>query len=124
LPEKEKKDLGLWEVDPKIFEARKAGFFERYVIGRIRAIGGYSLLGAAFAYPIVLVYLGVAYGGLVFWGSFAGSFVLIMALIRGLGFDKNFANKDISWTRSAAIPISFVMAVAFIFGLIYLLHRI
>jgi hypothetical protein len=124
LPEKEDKDPGPWKVDPKIFEARKSSLFERHVLGLIRAMGGYSLLGAAFAYPVILVYLGVAYGGLVFWGAFAGSFVLIAAPIRGLGLEKNFATKDISWTRSATIPISFILTLAFIFGLVYLLHRI
>ena len=120
MPKKEDREHRLWKLDPKIFETKKAGFLERHVLGLLRSIGGYSLLSLAFAYPIVLVYLGVAYGGLVFWGSFAGSVILMVALMRGLGFEKNFANKDISWKRTAAIPISFLMALAFILGLVYL----
>jgi len=51
------------------------------------------------AYPVILVTLGVMYGGLVFWAGLAGSTGLIGLVLKQAGYAGNFAGSDIGWKK-------------------------
>jgi len=119
--EEEKKKHRLWEFDPTMFEpGRKAGFFERYFSWWLKQIGKYALYTIAFFWPLLVVSIGVAFGGLAFWGSFLASFAIIGFLITKLGYAANFANWNVSNTKFAGLIFAFAAAMGFYLGLIYL----
>jgi hypothetical protein len=120
LPE-EREKRKLWDVDPSIFEAgRKASFYERRVFPILRQTAKFGLYGLALAYPIYLVYVGLAFGGLVFWTFFAGSIALIAVVITKLGYAPNFRHWDISLRRTISVFLGFALAAGFYAGIIYL----
>jgi hypothetical protein len=120
LPE-EREKRKLWDVDPSIFEAgRKASFYERRVFPILRQTAKFGLYGLAIAYPIYLVYVGLAFGGLVFWTFFAGSIALIGVVITKLGYAPNFRHWDISLRRTVSVFLGFALAAGFYAGIIYL----
>jgi hypothetical protein len=120
LPEEHEKRR-LWDVDPSIFEvSRKASFFERRVFPVLRQIVKFGLYGLAISYPIYLVYVGLAFGGLVFWTVFTGSIALIGAVITKLGYASNFRHWDVSLRRTISVFLGFVVAAGFYAGIIYL----
>jgi hypothetical protein len=119
--EEEEKKRRLWEFDPTMFESgRRAGFFERYFTWWLRKIGKYSLYAIAFLWPVLIVAIGVAFGGLAFWVSFLASFAIIGFVIRRLGFEANFANWNVSNTKFAGLIFAFAVAMGFYLGIIYL----
>ena len=94
MPEREedKKRRKLWEVDPSIFHPGKpAGYLEKG-LSALRTIGKYSSFALLLFYGPIIVILGIVYGGLVFWGTLAGSTVLIGLILSRLGYAKNFAS--------------------------------
>jgi len=99
---------------------RRAGFFERRIVPALRQIGKFGLFGLAITYPIYLVYVGVAFGGLAFWSFFAGSIVAMGTIITRLGYASNFRHWDISLKRTVGVLLGFVIAAGFYGGLIYL----
>lgn len=120
MPE-EREKRKLWDVDPSIFEAgRKASFYERRVFPILRQTAKFGLYGLAIAYPIYLVYVGLAFGGLVFWTFFAGSIALIGVVITKLGYAPNFRHWDISLRRTVSVFLGFALAAGFYAGIIYL----
>jgi hypothetical protein len=120
LPE-ERKKRKLWEVDPTVFApGHKASFFERRVIPTLRQLGKFGLYALAMTYPIYLVYVGVAFGGLAFWGFLAGSIAIMGIIITKLGYASNFRHWDISLKRTLGLLLGFPLAVGFYAGLIYL----
>lgn len=119
MPEKNKKRK-LWEVDPSIFEpGRKASFFERRILPPLRQIGKFGLYALAITYPIYLVYVGVAYGGLAFWSFFAGSVMVMGVTITKLGYASNFRHWDIGMKRTIGVILGFAVAASFYAGLVY-----
>lgn len=86
----------------------------------LRQTAKFGLYALAIAYPIYLVYVGLAFGGLVFWTFFAGSIALIGALITKLGYAPNFKHWDISLRRTIGVFLGFVVAAGFYAGIIYL----
>jgi hypothetical protein len=119
LPEQRKKKK-LWEVDPSIFEpGRKASFFERRILPPLRQIGKFGLYALAITYPIYLVYVGLAYGGLAFWSFFAGSIVIMGVTITKLGYASNFRHWDIGMRRTVGVILGFAVAASFYAGLVY-----
>ena len=119
MPEKNKKRK-LWEVDPSIFEpGRKASLFERRILPFLRQIGKFGLYALAITYPIYLVYVGVAYGGLAFWSFFAGSVMVMGVTITKLGYASNFRHWDIGMKRTIGVILGFAVAASFYAGLVY-----
>jgi hypothetical protein len=111
----------LWVIDPSIFElGRKASLFERRIIPPLRQLGKHGLYGLAITYPIYLVYVGLAFGGLAFWAFLAGSIAVMGVVITKLGYASNFRNWDISLKRTAGLLLGFPLAVGLYGGLIYL----
>jgi hypothetical protein len=120
LPEEHKKRR-LWELDPSIFEpGRRASFFERRIAPPLRQLGKFSLYSLALTYPIYLVLVGLAFGGLAFWGFLAGSIAVMGIILWRLGYASNFRHWEISLKRSVGLLLGFPLAIGFYGGLIYL----
>jgi len=118
---KKPRETHLWQVDPSVFEPlRKAGLFERTVLGRGRSLVKHSLYLLAFAYPLVLVISGVMFGGLVFWASFAGSMGLFWLVIKRAGYSGNFASWDMGYKSFVGLIAAFGIYAALVYGLIYI----
>ena len=83
-------------------------------------MGKFGLYTLAVTYPIYLVYVGLAFGGLAFWGFLAGSMVVMGITISRLGYASNFKSWDISLKRTLGLLLGFPVAVGFYGGLIYL----
>lgn len=110
-----------WDVDPSIFDpGPKASFFERRIVPLLRQIGRFSLFALAIMYPIYLVYVGIAFGGLAFWSFFAASIAVMGIVITRLGYASNFKSWDISLKRTFGILLGFATALSFFGGLFYL----
>src|SRR6267378_5640068 len=100
MPDQPKKRR-LWEVDPSIFEpGRKASLFERRIAPSLRQIAKFGLYALAITYPLYLIFVGLAFGGLVFWSFFAGSLAVMWTIINRLGYSSNFTHWDISLKRT------------------------
>lgn len=99
---------------------REASFYERRVSPFLRQTAKFSLYGLAIAYPIYLVYVGLVFGGLVFWTFFVGSMALVGAVITKLGYASNFRHWDISLRRTVSVFLAFALAAGFYAGIIYL----
>jgi hypothetical protein len=111
----------LWNVDPATFElGRKASFLERRIAPPLRQIAKLGLYTLAITYPIYLVYVGLAFGGLVFWSFFVGSLAIMGTIITRLGYASNFRHWDISFKRTVGFLLGFAIAAGFYAGLIYL----
>jgi hypothetical protein len=111
----------FWRVDPAIFKlGRKPGSLERYLLPVVRVFGKYMLYALALSYPLTLALVGLVYGGLVFWGYFAGSIAVIGLVISRLGYARNFDRWDVGVRRFATIFVAFIAALGFFAGVIYL----
>lgn len=120
MPEEHKKRK-LWEVDPTVFEpGRKASFFERHVVPNLRQVGKFGLFSLAITYPIYLVYVGVAFGGLAFWSFLVASITIMGIIITRLGYASNFKHWDISLRRTLGLLLGFPVTVGFYEALIHL----
>jgi hypothetical protein len=120
LPERPKKK-NLWDVDPAMFElGRKASFFEMRIIPPLRQVGKFGLFALAFMYPVYLVYVGIAFGGLAFWGFFVASVAVMGIVITRLGYAANFRHWDISLKKVSGLLLAFALALGFVSGLVYL----
>jgi hypothetical protein len=71
-----------------------------------------------FIYPLGLVILGIMFGGLVFWGAFAGSAGLIGLLLWRFGYAKNYAAWNPDFKRQLiGISVAFFLTLGFYLGL-------
>ena len=121
MSEPEKKKHHFWELDPTTFQPlRKAGFLESHLKPFSKFAGKYLLYSLTFLYPFLLVSVGVVFGGIVFWITFAGSFAVIGLLITRLGYAKNFANWDLSLRKFGSLVLAFLAAFGFYEGLFIL----
>ncbi len=114
----DRKKRRLWEVDPTIFQKdRRRGPFDR-LVNFAGWTGRMVSLGLLLTYPLWLVLLGVVYGGIVFWGSFLGSILLIGVLIWKLGYAGNFDAWNPSLFRQVlGLFLGFLIAAGFYVGL-------
>lgn len=121
MPKKKPRETQLWNVDPSVFEPiRKAGFFERHIQGRARSLGKHTLYLLAFAYPLLLVIGGVAFGGIFFWPALAASMGIIWLIIKRAGYSGNFASWDIGYRKFVGLFGAFGIALGIVYGLIYI----
>jgi len=109
----------LWQFDPSVFQpGPQAGFLEHQILRRVRALGKYTLYSLAFAYPVTLVSLGIIFGGLVFWSTFAGSVGVMWLVIKKAGYARNFADWGVGNRRFLGLFGAFGIVLAFFYGLI------
>ena len=121
MTKKKNRETHLWEFDRSLFEpGPKAGFLERYVFGRVRSLVKHAFYLLAFAYPILLVTLGIVFGGLVFWASLAGSTGIIYLVIKRAGYSANFESWDVGYKKFLGLIAAFGIYLAFVYGLIYI----
>jgi hypothetical protein len=112
-------EKNFWKVDETIF--RPAGIQTRlqHLVARFKSLTKGALLLFLFAYPVLLVYLAIAYGVIVFWGSLAGSFVVVGVVLSRTGYSRNFDRVEGSMARGLiALAVAFVSIVGFYFGLL------
>jgi hypothetical protein len=100
-------------------KGRKAGFLERRLLPIFKSVGRFGLIGLALTYPLYLVYVGVAYGGLAFWSFLVGSMAIIGLVLWKLGFASHYSSWDIGFKRMVGAVAGFVVAMGFYMGLIY-----
>jgi hypothetical protein len=118
-PENGDKEKSFWKVDGTIF--RPAGIQTRLqrIVTVLKSLSKGALLTTLFAYPVVLVYVGVAYGGIVFWGFLGASFVTVGVVLSRTGYSRNFDGVQGSMARMlVALTIAFVLVVGFYLGLL------
>jgi hypothetical protein len=121
LTKKKPLEAHLWQFDPSVFEPlRKAGLFERHVLGRATSLGKHALYSLAFAYPLILVIAGVMFGGIVFWPSLVGSMGIIYLVIKRTGYAGNFESWDVGYKKFLGLTAAFGIYVAFIYGIEYI----
>ncbi len=119
-PEKTKKDgrAHLWSFDPSVFQPLpKASFLKRHLLGRLRSLGKYTLYSLAFSYPVVLVSLGIIFGGLVFWTALVGSIAFMWLLIKKAGYANNFSDWGVGNKRFLGLFGAAGLVIAFFYGL-------
>ncbi len=120
MTEEKPRKSHLWEFDPSTFQPlNKAGFFERRILGHGRTIAKYTLFTSFFAYPIALVSVGVAFGGIVFWSTFAGSNILIWLILKKTGYAHNFESWDIGYKKFAGLILAFLLMFGFVYSYAY-----
>jgi len=120
LKEKRPRKSHFWQFDPSLFQpGPRSGFLQRHILGPARTIAGRTVWVLAFAYPLLLVTLGVVFGGLVFWASFAGSAGLIWLIIKKAGYARNFEGWDIGYRKFLALFVAFGITLTLFIGLLY-----
>lgn len=117
----EPKKTRLWVFDSSAFQPLpRAGFLRRHIVGWIRSLGKYTLYALAFSYPVLLVSLGVVFGGVVFWSGLVVSAVIISLVIRKAGYARNFVDWGVGDRRFLGLFGAFGLALAFFYGLTHL----
>jgi len=111
----------FWQFDRSVFQpGAKPGFLERHILSPAKSLGKHTLYALAFAYPLLLVSLGIVFGGLVFWTSLAASMGIIWLVITKTGYSGNFAGWDISYKKFLGLILGFGMVSWLFYGLLYL----
>jgi hypothetical protein len=117
----DKENPRLWKIDPATFTPLpKNGRIKNRLTGPLKTIGKVSLFSLAMGYPITLIILGLLFGAVAFWGSFAASAVILYFTLTKLGYARNFAGWSLSWKKFLGGLIGFPLAAGFYLGLIYL----
>jgi len=112
------KEKNFWKVDERIFRPARIQTNVQRFVDALKTLSKGGLLILLFAYPILLVYVGVAYGGIVFWSSFAGSFVIVGIILSRTGYSRNFVTVEGGMARRLiGLAIAFVSIVGFYLGL-------
>lgn len=79
----------------------------------------YVLYCLSLAYPVLLVSIGIIYGGLVFWSSFAASVVVIWIVLKRSGRGRTFATATFRFRTIVVTFGAFAMLALVYFGLFY-----
>jgi hypothetical protein len=117
----DEKNPRLWKIDPATFTPLpKSDQIKHRLKGPLKTIGKVALFSLAMAYPITLIVLGLLFGAIVFWGSFAASAIILYFTLAKLGYARNFAGWGVSWKRFFGGLLGFPLAAGFYLGLIYL----
>ncbi len=81
----------LWHVDPSMYNPNPSRHhYLSDLAHRLKPIGVFGVVSVLFIYPLLLIYMGLTYGWVGFWGSFVGSVFVIGITLRGLGYNRNF----------------------------------
>ena len=114
-PEAKGKKRKFWEVDPSIFKpGPKDSWQRRYLIEPARSLAKFTFLGLLLAYPLVMVTLGIVFGGAYFWGIFAGSLGLIGFVIWKAGYARNLENWNPNFRRQlVGLTFGFLLTAGF-----------
>ena len=118
--DKREKDR-FWQVDPTIYLHRTKDSLSGRVAHLGGVIGRTSLFGLLLLYPVVLLLIGLFFGGLAFWASFLGTVAVMGGLIWKTGYARNFANWNPSHARQLiGLTAGFLATLGFVLGLVEL----
>ncbi len=110
-----------WVLDPSAFQPLpRAGFLKRHIVDPARSLAKYVLYALVFSYPVLLVSLGIVFGGLVFWTGLVGSVIVIWLIIKKAGYARNFESWGVGNQRMLGLFIAFGISLAFVYGFIHL----
>ena len=116
-PEKER----LWKVDPETFKPGRPRRLRETLKDLAKSIGkaaGFTLL---VAYPVLLTILGIEFGGLVFWGTLAGSLAAIGLVLKRLGYARRFESQNPKLLKQlVALSLAFAGIAFFLFVSLWL----
>ncbi len=111
----------MWRVDAEVFQPFSEVRLVDRVTGRLRSFGRLFLIAGFLSYPLLLIILGVVYGGLAFWGLFGVSMCVIWLVLTRTGYARNFEEWDSSLSsKLAAITVGFLGVMGFFLGLFWL----
>ncbi len=111
------KEERFWKVDKTIFHPGVRTSLRR-LTAAMRSIGKIVLFLLLFSYPILLVYAGIQYGGVVFWSTLGGSLIIIGLVLSKAGYAGNFQTRNGSLAKGlAGIALALIVTVAFYVGL-------
>jgi hypothetical protein len=88
-PEK-KQEKRFWIVDPSMFNSKNRRSRKDRIRDPVVSIARTIFVISLFTYPLVIVYLGLAYGAIAFWGSLSLSFLALGLFLWKTGYAKNF----------------------------------
>ncbi len=109
----------MWRVDAEVFQPFSEVRLVDRVTGRLRSFGRLFLIAGFLSYPLLLIILGVVYGGLAFWGLFGVSMCVIWLVLTRTGYARNFEEWDSSLSsKLAAITVGFLGVMGFFLGLL------
>jgi hypothetical protein len=109
--EEEKK---LWKVDAAIYRKGKETSFPARLVESLKTAGRSALFAVLLVYPLMLVILGIVFGGLIFWATLGGSIALIWLILTKAGYAKNFEQSNPRLLRQlTALTIAFVILVGY-----------
>src|SRR5207302_6834239 len=100
LPDLDREER-FWKVDKSIFHPKVRTSLRR-LAAMARSIGKIVLFLLLFSYPILLVYMGIQYGGIVFWSTLGGSFIMIGLILSKAGYAGNFQSRNGSLAKGLA----------------------
>ncbi len=112
-------EKNFWKVDETIFHPAGIQTVVQRISGLLKSFTKRALLLLLFAYPLLLVTIGIAYGAIAFWGSLAGSTVIVGIVLSRTGYSRNFERVEGSTVKGLiAITIAFALIVVFYLGLV------
>ncbi len=112
------KEERFWKVDASIFHTHRINSTLHRALSLLRSLGKAFLYMLMFSYPILLVYIGIDYGGLVFWSSLLASILILGLALSMSGYARNFAGTSGSLVKGlAALAIGLVAMISFFLGL-------
>jgi len=110
----------LWSFDPTAFQPGQLAGLAGRLRARLRSLAKLGLYTLLFAYPILLVSLGLLYGGLVFWGTLLGSVAVMWLVIRASGYARNFGGPGPGNRRFLAAIAALGLVLVFFYSFINL----
>lgn len=88
-PKKEQKKR-LWVVDPSMYKSEGNRSKIDHVRDLLVPLGRTAFVIVLFSYPLLLVYLGIVFGGVAFWGTLAGTFLALGLFLWKTGYARHF----------------------------------
>jgi len=109
---------GFWKVDPAMYNRGPARSKVSSVKDPLQSLAKLGLISLFFSYPLVVVFIGILYGGILYWASLTGSFALLGLFLWKTGYAKNFE----AWNpklgkQLLALLVAFAIVVGFYLGL-------
>jgi hypothetical protein len=113
------KEKHFWKVDERIFRLARIQTGVQRFAAVLKSLVSAVLVLLFFAYPLLLVYVGIAYGGMAFWSSLGTSFVIVGIVLWKTGYSRNFHTVDGGMARRlVGLTLAFVSVVGFYLGLL------
>jgi hypothetical protein len=108
----------FWKVDPAMYSRGSARSRASSFKDPLQSLAKPVLISLFFSYPLIVVFIGILYGGILYWASLTGSFALLGLFLWKTGYAKNFE----AWNpklgkQLLALVVAFAIVVGFYLGL-------